>query len=984
MKYAFNTTTLCSRSILLTFFIFIIGNLQLTAQINGEANNTTNDHQKEVIGYFTQWDAWKGTGNNLPINGVYNQLNLDYSQYTILNYSFFGVAKDGSLHSADLKNPAINNANEEQDPGEVLHPDVYSSWDYYLLFGELDLKLSIDATATAQGFIAQGNGWHNTGWNISGDFPIPCKKSNGRKGLLELGEENGVEILASIGGATMSKHFPTIAADPIKRARFIEDINKLMALGFDGIDINWIYPGRGGLNFQGTQADYHNFTLLIQDVRAAIGQDKLLTAAFNSNAGQDPFEWNLLSRSIDFFNMQTFDINGSFSEKTGHNSPLHNYKSDQNISLETSFNLMTGAGVFSEKIILGIPFYGAGIKTNGNAALGRPVIGADTDTFAAWDGRPFIGPISYIYDTWSKHWDNTAKVPYYTRSNYFLSIEDTTSTKEKALFVNQNDGGGVIISPVWGDLDFSEVRTIYGSKLRFCLETKSPFVNKINQTFSEYFEPGLFFQSLEDGEVIYTSTLKPIEVILSAFDQSGIEKQVVTTVDTQEFSGTHFSWTPSSYGSYTLSATNSNGESETKQITIVFKQLITQQKYDEIFPNRFGVNQILPGEDFFSYANFLEAINRMANIKVVFERRATTNLYRLTRIDKTTNSSTIIRADTNFDATENLSKNIVRQEVDYGTFINEGDSTIRKRELAAFFANISQETTGGWDTAPGGRYAWGLYFRQEVGYENGQIGYVDNTSTVYPPVAGKSYHGRGPIQLSWNYNYGAASEFLYGDKTILLNEPEKVIEDGALAFQTAIWFWMTPQFPKPSAHDVMVGDWLPTTYDTQNNRLPGFGVTVNIINGGLECGSGTEIPKVQYRIGHYQRHSEILDVTTDLNGQNDCNACGCKDQTPFGGIEPEPISAARKTTNSNTEEESFIDQESESTELVVFPNPFTDILKLTTVNEITKMVLFTNDGLFIKELPIQTIIDFSNLSSGTYLLKIMIGEEVVTKQIIKQ
>ncbi|KAF3336905.1 basic endochitinase-like protein [Carex littledalei] len=46
-------------------------------------------------------------------------------------------------------------------------------------------------------------------------------------------------------------------------------------------------------------------------------------------------------------------------------------------------------------------------------------------------------------------------------------------------------------------------------------------------------------------------------------------------------------------------------------------------------------------------------------------------------------------------------------------FGNTGDMTTRKREIAAFFAQISHETTGGWATAPDGPYAWGLCFKEE-------------------------------------------------------------------------------------------------------------------------------------------------------------------------------------------------------------------------------------------------------------------------------
>jgi hypothetical protein len=38
-----------------------------------------------------------------------------------------------------------------------------------------------------------------------------------------------------------------------------------------------------------------------------------------------------------------------------------------------------------------------------------------------------------------------------------------------------------------------------------------------------------------------------------------------------------------------------------------------------------------------------------------------------------------------------------------------------------------------------------------------------------------------------------------------------------------MWFWMTPQSPKPSAHDVMAGRWTPSAADRAAGRKPGFG-----------------------------------------------------------------------------------------------------------------------------------------------------------------
>jgi len=95
-------------------------------------------HDKNVIGYITQWEAWKGPNAGFSVKGEATHLNVDMDIYSILNFSFFGVAKDGSLHSGDLRNKSIYQPNAVQEPGPLLHPDVYSSWDFDILWGELE------------------------------------------------------------------------------------------------------------------------------------------------------------------------------------------------------------------------------------------------------------------------------------------------------------------------------------------------------------------------------------------------------------------------------------------------------------------------------------------------------------------------------------------------------------------------------------------------------------------------------------------------------------------------------------------------------------------------------------------------------------------------------------------------------------------------------------------------------------------------------
>ncbi|MDP4263080.1 MAG: chitinase [Bacteroidota bacterium] len=205
-------------------------------------------------------------------------------------------------------------------------------------------------------------------------------------------------------------------------------------------------------------------------------------------------------------------------------------------------------------------------------------------------------------------------------------------------------------------------------------------------------------------------------------------------------------------------------------------------------------------------------------------------------------------------------------------FLSAGDESMQKRELAAFLANIAQETSGGWPNAPGGYFKWGLYFLEE---QNKKNNYADTANRNYAPVAGKHYYGRGPKQLSWNYNYGQFSEAWFGTKDSLLIHPEWLSRDPVLSFASAIWFWMTAQPPKPSCHDIMTGKWKPNKDDISNNRLPGFGATVNVINGGVECGIQKELEKTAYRYDYYKYFCNYFHVQP---GEN----ISCLSQKPFG------------------------------------------------------------------------------------------------------
>lgn len=190
----------------------------------------------------------------------------------------------------------------------------------------------------------------------------------------------------------------------------------------------------------------------------------------------------------------------------------------------------------------------------------------------------------------------------------------------------------------------------------------------------------------------------------------------------------------------------------------------------------------------------------------------------------------------------------------YPSFGTTGSSDQQLQEVAAFCAHVTQETSG----------------LEDISEINPSSNYCDSTNTQYPCAPGQSYYGRGPLQISWNYNYGAASVPVGYD---ILSNPNQVANDPTLAFKTALWFWTTAaSATEPSCHDVMVGNWTPSSTDVADGREPGFGETINIINGGIECGQTNTA--ASNRINYYENFCSQLNVSPGSN-------LDCQSATPY-------------------------------------------------------------------------------------------------------
>ncbi|CAH0119725.1 MULTISPECIES: glycosyl hydrolase family 18 protein [unclassified Paenibacillus] len=299
-----------------------------------------------------------------------------------------------------------------------------------------------------------------------------------------------VKILISIGGWTLSGTFSDIAADPVKRNRFADSSVAFMKkFGFDGIDIDWEYPGQPGdpyTNNKYRPEDKQNFNLLLAKVREKLdaasaadnrtGNDKyLLTIA--APAGYTAIETSepgVYHQYLDFINLMTYDYRGAFDRVTGHHSPVYpseDGKEKERFNADYTANLYHSLGVPKHKLNIGTPYYSRGW------GLVDPNTGVNG--MYANSGETYnVGPCGIWDDPNSQHNQCGGQNPYYHIKNAMekdpaftkyrdpvnqtpwlyspskrevYTYEDEVSIAFKADYVNNSGWGGMIAWEITGD-----------------------------------------------------------------------------------------------------------------------------------------------------------------------------------------------------------------------------------------------------------------------------------------------------------------------------------------------------------------------------------------------------------------------------------------------------------------------------------------------------------------------------------------------------
>ena len=275
-----------------------------------------------------------------------------------------------------------------------------------------------------------------------------------------------IKVIWSFGGWTWSGGFGQAAANPAAFAQSCYDLvyDPRWSDVFDGIDIDWEYPNTCGLSCDNSGfASYRN---LMSALRAKFGPNRLVTAAIPAGAANiNAADYGGAAQYVDFYMVMTYDFFGAFAPTgpTAPHSPLYSYSGIPTAGFysDNAIQLLKSKGVPSDKLLLGVGFYGRGWTgvSNVNGGLNQSATGAAQGTYEAG-----IEDYKVLVNTCPATGTVAGTAYAYCNGNWW-SYDTPATMASKMSYVNSQGLGGVFFWELSGDTsNGSLITTLYNNR----------------------------------------------------------------------------------------------------------------------------------------------------------------------------------------------------------------------------------------------------------------------------------------------------------------------------------------------------------------------------------------------------------------------------------------------------------------------------------------------------------------------------------------